>query len=84
MLVFQTRTIQWDRDATELTDAEMTSIATTMLNIPSFWTDLETGKAETYTFSHEGRRALVVFFCLSAIDDIQLQILNFQYIGGNS
>ena len=56
----------------------MTSIATTMLNILSVWTDLETGKAETYTFNHEGRRALVVFFCLSAIDDIQLQILNFQ------
>ena len=54
--VFQTRTIQWDREASELDDVQMTSIAASMLNHPDFWTELEIGKAATHTFEHEGRR----------------------------
>lgn len=78
--VFQTRTVQWDREASDLDDALMTSIATMMLNEPVFWTDLELGKAQTHTVLHEGNRTLIVAVCLNPIDDIQLQILNVQYL----
>ena len=78
--VFQTRTIQWDRGASELEDFEMTSIATDMLNVPDIWTELEIGNARTYEIYHNGRRMVAVIDCLSAEDDMHLQILSVQYI----
>ena len=78
--VFQTRTIQWDRGASELDDTQMTSIATAMLNDPVFWTELEIGKARTHTVEHEDRRMVAVVDCLNPEDDIHLQILSVQYI----
>ena len=78
--VFQTRTIYWDREASDFDDTQMTSIATAMLNDPVFWTELEIGKAQTHTIDHEGRRLLAVVDCLSPADDIQLQILSVQYM----
>ena len=76
--VFQTRTIHWDREASEFDDTQTTAIATVMLNDPVFWTELEIGAARTHSFEHEGRRILVVVDCLSPVDDIQLQILSVQ------
>ena len=78
--VYQTRTIQWNREASSLEDVEMTSIATYMLNEPAFWIQLEIGQARTYTFEYEGRQVLAVVDCLSPLDDIQLQILTVQYM----
>jgi len=78
--VFQTRTIHWDRGATSLEDAEMTLIATYMLNDPIFWTQLELGQAQTYTSEYDGRQLLAVVDCLSPVDDMQLQILTMQYM----
>jgi len=76
--VFQTRTIQWDREASSLEDTEMISIATDLFNNPDIWTDLEIGKARTHTIEHEGRKMFAVIDCLSPVDDIQLQILTVQ------
>ena len=78
--VFQTRTIQWDREASELDDVQMTSIATLMLNEPVFWADLEIGKAQSHVVKHENIFVLVVVDCLNPADDIQLQILSVQYL----
>ena len=58
--VFQTRTIQWDRGASELDDSQMTAIATAMLNHPVFWNELEIGKVQTYAIDYEGRAALIM------------------------
>lgn len=77
--VFQTRTIQWEREASEFNDTQMTSIATVMLSAPVFWTELEIGKARTHLIEHEDHRILIVVDCLSPVDDIQLQILSVQY-----
>lgn len=78
--VYQTRTIQWDRRASSLADVEMTLIATYMLDDPIFWTKLELGQAQTYTFEYDGRQLLAVVDCLSPVDDMQLQILTIQYM----
>lgn len=78
--VFQTRTIQWDRGVSELDDAQMTSLATSMLDNPISWTELEIGKAQTHAIEYEGRRMFAVVDCLSSADDIQLQILTVQYM----
>lgn len=76
--VEQTRTIQWDRDVAELEDAEMIEIASVMLNVPSFWTDLKDGEMRSGTIDLDERSILVMCFCLSAADDILLQIINVQ------
>lgn len=78
--VYQTRTILWERDASELDDSQMTTIASAMLNEPALWTELAIGKVQTSIIMLESRRVLVVVDCLNPLDDIQLQILSAQDI----
>ena len=78
--IYQTRTIYWDRGVSDIDDTQMVSIATALLNIPVFWTELEIGKAQSQIIEHEARRLLIVFDCLNPEDDIQLQILSVQYM----
>ena len=76
--VEQTRTIQWDRDVSELEDSEMVAIANAMLNSTSFWTDLYDGEMRSGTVFLDERSVFVMCFCLNPADDILLQIVNVQ------
>lgn len=74
--VEQTRTIQWDRDVSELEDSEMVAIANAMLNVPLFWTDLRDGEMRSGTIVLDEQSVLVMCFCLNATEDILLQVVN--------
>ena len=76
--VVQTRTIQWERDVSSLDDTGMMSIANAMLYTPSFWTDLKDGEMRSDTIILDERSILVMCFCLNAVDDILLQVVNVQ------
>lgn len=78
--VEQSRTVEWERDASDFSDTEMTSLAEAMLNTSVLWTDLVAGATRADTIVYEERRLLVVCYCFSATDDLHLQIINAQYV----
>ena len=56
----------------------MVAIANAMLNSTSFWTDLNDGEMRSGTIVLDERSKLVMCFCLNALDDILLQVVNVQ------
>ena len=76
--VTQIRTVQWEREVSELSDLNMMSLATTMMKSPRFWTELANGEWRSNNIVHAGRSYLVVYSCLSAEDDIVLEIMQVQ------
>ena len=74
----QLRTIQWEREVSELSDSNMLALAETMMNAPQFWTELVNGQWRSNHIVHDGRRYLVVYSCLAADDDIVLEIMQIQ------
>lgn len=73
--VSQLRTIQWEREVSELSDSKMLSLPDTVLNSPQFWVELVNGQWRSDHVVHEGRSYLVVYSCLTAEDDIVLEIM---------
>ena len=76
--VSQTRTIQWERQVSELTDSEMVSLASEMLAMPAIWSSLYAGQLRTETVSHNERRMWLTYMCIEPGDDILLEILHVQ------
>jgi len=76
--VSQIRTIQWEREVSELSDLDMLSLAATIMIAPQFWTELVNGQWRSNHVVHEGRSYLVVYSCLTAEDDIVLEIMQVQ------
>ena len=76
----QTRRIEWDREASEFDDSTMVAIADVMLNVPVFWTELESGKTKSESIELDGRRILIVSYCLTPEDFVHLRILSAQFM----
>lgn len=56
----------------------MLSFTEAMMNSPQFWTDLVNGQWRSNHIVHEGLVYLVVYSCLTAEDDIVLEIMQVQ------
>lgn len=76
--VDQTRTVQWERDVAEFRDTEMIAIGNAILKAPHFWMDLEAGPVRSERINHDDRALLVLYICLTAEDDIVLEIMHIQ------
>jgi hypothetical protein len=76
--VSQLRTIQWSRETSQLDSVQMLAVANTMLNSPPFWTSLEEGQIRSDHVVDDGRAYLIVYVCLTAEDEILLEILQVQ------
>lgn len=78
--VTQTRTIQWEREVSELSDSEMVEIAREALAAPLAWTGIETDEFRTVTVSLQSRRVWLMCVCIEAEDDLLLEILHVRLL----
>lgn len=76
--VSQLRTIQWTRETSQIDSIQMLAVANTMLISPPFWTNLKEGQIRSDHVLYDGRSYLIVYVCLTAEDEILLEILQVQ------